>query len=96
MVLFPGIAQGIQRSISGVAMILGPLWGGALIRRLYLMLGVMAALEVILAVSGKDFLDKCFSSMSYLGRHATVFLKNCCIMVESGFYPTYVACHSWT
>lgn len=44
-----GIAQGVQRSITGVAMILGPLWGGALTRRLYLMLGVMAALEVILA-----------------------------------------------
>lgn len=45
-----GIAQGIQRSITGVANILGPLWGGALTRRLYIMLGVMAALEVILAV----------------------------------------------
>jgi len=45
-----GIAQGIQRSVTGLAMILGPLWGGALTRRLYLMLGVMAALEVILAV----------------------------------------------
>ena len=32
-------------------MILGPLWGGALTKRLYLMLGVMAGLEVILAVS---------------------------------------------
>ena len=32
-------------------MILGPLWGGSLTKRLYLMLGVMAALEVILAVS---------------------------------------------
>lgn len=56
VVLFSGIAQGVQRSITGVAMILGPLWGGALTRRLYLMLGVMAALEVILAVSGKDLL----------------------------------------
>ncbi|KAL9971824.1 hypothetical protein ACROYT_G018035 [Oculina patagonica] len=45
-----GIAQGIQRSVTGVAMILGPLWGGALTRRLYLMMGVMAALEVILAI----------------------------------------------
>jgi len=52
--LFSGIAQGVQRSITGLAMILGPLWGGALTRRLYLMLGVMAVLEVILAVSGKD------------------------------------------
>lgn len=45
-----GIAQGIQRSVTGLAMILGPLWGGALTRRLYLMLGVMAGLEVILAI----------------------------------------------
>ncbi|KAM7443952.1 hypothetical protein ABFA07_007328 [Porites harrisoni] len=45
-----GIAQGIQRSVTGVAMILGPLWGGALTKRLYLMLGVMAGLEVILAI----------------------------------------------
>ncbi|XP_067041900.1 major facilitator superfamily domain-containing protein 8-like isoform X2 [Acropora muricata] len=43
-----GIAQGIQRSVTGVAMIMGPLWGGALLHQLYLMLGVMAALEVIL------------------------------------------------
>lgn len=57
VVLFSGIAQGIQRSITGVANILGPLWGGALTRRLYIMLGVMAALEVILAVSGKDLLE---------------------------------------
>ena len=35
-------------------MILGPLWGGALTRRLYLMLGVMTVLEVILAVSKKQ------------------------------------------
>lgn len=51
MFLFTGIAQGVQRSVTGVAMILGPLWGGALMTRLYIMLGVMAGLEVILAVS---------------------------------------------
>lgn len=51
VVLFSGIAQGVQRSVTGVAMILGPLWGGALTRRLYLMIGVMVVLEVILAVS---------------------------------------------
>lgn len=45
-----GIAQGVQRSVTGVAMIMGPLWGGALLHQLYLMLGVMAALEVILGV----------------------------------------------
>ncbi|KAJ7371828.1 hypothetical protein OS493_023169 [Desmophyllum pertusum] len=45
-----GIAQGVQRSVTGVAMILGPLWGGALTRRLYLMIGVMVVLEVILAI----------------------------------------------
>ncbi|PFX33414.1 uncharacterized protein LOC111339323 [Stylophora pistillata] len=45
-----GIAQGVQRSVTGVAMILGPLWGGALMTRLYIMLGVMAGLEVILAI----------------------------------------------
>lgn len=45
-----GIAQGIQRSVTGVAMILGPLWGGALTTRLFIMLGVMAGLEVILAI----------------------------------------------
>lgn len=49
--LFTGIAQGIQRSVTGVAMILGPLWGGALTTRLFIMLGVMTGLEVILAVS---------------------------------------------
>ena len=51
MLLFVGIAQGIQRSVTGLAMIMGPLWGGALLHQLYVMLGVMAALEVILTVS---------------------------------------------
>ena len=50
MLLFVGIAQGIQRSVTGLAMIMGPLWGGALLHQLYVMLGVMAALEVILTV----------------------------------------------
>lgn len=45
-----GIAQGIQRSVTGLAMIMGPLWGGALLHQLYVMLGVMAALEVILTL----------------------------------------------
>ena len=68
VILFSGIAQGIQRSITGVANILGPLWGGALTRRLYIMLGVMAALEVILAVSGKNLLgfSLCIQSIKVL------------------------------
>ena len=45
-----GIAQGVQRSTTGVAMILGPLWGGSLTSSLYLMFGVMFALQVIFAV----------------------------------------------
>ena len=88
VVLFSGIAQGVQRSVTGLAMILGPLWGGALTRRLYLMLGVMAALEVILAVSTiwKIF-AQCFNSfvlfiaiiLVVTQRFSSVSEKECCV-----------------
>lgn len=78
--LFSGIAQGVQRSITGLALILGPLWGGALTRRLYLMLGVMAVLEVILAVSRNDlfaFSMRILSVKVLFWWSRTVLLKKC-------------------
>lgn len=77
MVRFSGIAQGVQRSVTGVAMILGPLWGGALTRRLYLMLGVMAALEVILGVSD------CVGAVC-------VYLLMCANLLISCFFPQQI------
>ncbi|EDO49760.1 predicted protein [Nematostella vectensis] len=45
-----GVVQGFQRSSTGVAMILGPMWGGSLVDRLFLLLAVMFGLEVFLAI----------------------------------------------
>ncbi|XP_031560106.1 major facilitator superfamily domain-containing protein 8-like [Actinia tenebrosa] len=45
-----GLYQGIQRSVTGVATILGPLWGGSLGHRMVIILSVMAGLEALLGV----------------------------------------------
>lgn len=45
-----GFFQGVQRSVTGVATILGPLWGGSLGHRMVIILSVMTGLEAFLGV----------------------------------------------
>lgn len=46
-----GFSQGIRRSVSFIAMIMGPLWAGGMIHDLYVMLGVCLGLNFMAFVS---------------------------------------------
>jgi hypothetical protein len=66
ILVFVGFAQGVQRSVTGVATILGPLWGGSLGHRLVIMLSVMAGLEAFLGVSMLETYVPIYALMWYM------------------------------
>ena len=46
-----GFSQGLRRSVSFLAMILGPIWAGSLVNQMYIMLGVCLVINALALVS---------------------------------------------
>lgn len=45
-----GTTQGVRRVVTNLGIIMGPLWAGALLKRMYIMLGVMVGLQGMMVV----------------------------------------------